>query len=344
VGNRLDSNQNGTSTFNDANQLEGDANFTYTYDNNGNLIQKTDTSTLESTVYEYDAENKLIRVASLDKAINYKYDGLGRRVEKEVTETAVTNVTQYIYDEDNILLEFDASNNITARYTHGPSIDEPLITERGGQSFFYHADGLGSITELTDTAGTVAQAYTYSSFGKIESQLDPTFVQPFTFTAREFGPETGLYFYRARYYDPSLGRFLHEDPIGFAGGGLNAFVYVDNNPTNWTDPLGLQARPTGPPPVPVPGATPDNGWKWNPDPRNSRGGSWGPQKPLPRQSQPSGTWDLEGHWDIDNGLGKRQRYNEQGRPISDHEAHRNRKPQNPQNYLDSLMGRSSPIT
>ena len=93
---------------------------------------------------EYDAENRLIRVASLDKTVNYKYDGLGRRVEKEVTETAVTNVTQYIYDNEDILLELDDSNNITARYTHGAGIDEPLITERGGQSFFYHADGLGS--------------------------------------------------------------------------------------------------------------------------------------------------------------------------------------------------------
>jgi len=93
VGNRVDSNQNGASNFNDANQLEDDASFTYQYDNNGNLIQKTDAS-LQSTVYEYDAENKLIRVASLDKTVNYKYDGVGWRIEKEVTETAVSNVTQ----------------------------------------------------------------------------------------------------------------------------------------------------------------------------------------------------------------------------------------------------------
>jgi len=193
--------------------------------------------TTQSTVYEYDAENRLIRVASLDKTVNYKYDGLGRRIEKEVTETAVTNVTQYIYDNEDILLELDGSNNITARYTHGPGIDEPLITERGGQSFFYHADGLGSITELTDTAGTIAQSYTYSSFGEIESQLDPVFVQPYTFTAREFDPETGLFHYRARAYDPSIGRFLQEDPIGFSG-GINFHTYVQNNPINLVDPNG----------------------------------------------------------------------------------------------------------
>lgn len=131
---------------------------------------------------------------------NYKHDGLGRRVEKEVTQTGVTKVTRFIYDNEDILLELDGNNNIIARYTHGPGIDEPLVMEKGGASFFYHADGLGSITEITNQSGTVVQAYTYSSFGKIESQLDPNFVQPYTFTAREFDSETGLYFYRARYY------------------------------------------------------------------------------------------------------------------------------------------------
>jgi len=240
VGNRIDSNQNGLSSFNDANQLEQDGNSTYSYDNNGNLIQKTDAS-LQSTVYEYDAENKLIRVASLDKTVNYMYDGLGRRIEKEVTETAVTNVTQYIYDNEDILLELDGSNNITARYTHGPGIDEPLIVEKSGASFFYHVDGLGSITEITNSSGSLIQQYTYSSFGNIESQLDPAFVQPYTFTAREFDPETGLDFYRARTYDFSTGRFLQQDPLGFAGGDLNLYSYVANNPINLTDPEGLVA-------------------------------------------------------------------------------------------------------
>ena len=149
-----------------------------------------------------------------------------------------TTVTRYIYDNEDILLELDGSNNITARYTHGPGIDEPLILEKSGQSFFYHADGLGSNTEITNSSGTVVQAYTYSSFGKIESQLDPNFVQPYAFTAREFDPETGMYFYRARYYDPAVGRFNQEDPIRFLG-GMNFYLYVGNNPVDAVDPWGL---------------------------------------------------------------------------------------------------------
>ena len=235
VGNRVDSNQNGTSTFNDGNQLEEDGNFTYQYDNNSNQIQKTNKSTSAFTLYEYDAENKLIRVVREDGSIvNYKYDGLGRRIEKEVDSV----VTQYIYDNEDILLELDGSNNIVARYTHGSGVDEPLVMEKSGQSFFYHADGLGSITELTDTAGVVVQSYVYSSFGKIESQLDPIFLQPYTFTSREFDPETALYHYRERTLDPVIGRFHQEDPLGFLG-DLNLYSYVTNDPVSFTDPYGL---------------------------------------------------------------------------------------------------------
>ena len=143
-----------------------------------------------------------------------------------------------VFDNEDILLELDGSNNITARYTHGPGIDEPLIMERGGQSFFYHTDALGSVTEITDFTGTIKQQYTYSSFGKIESQLDPNFVQPYTFTAREFDPETGLYHYRKRDLDPNTGRFQQTDPITFAA-GPNFYIYVDNNPLVVADPFGL---------------------------------------------------------------------------------------------------------
>jgi len=252
VGNRTNSNQNGASTFNSANQLTEDANFTYQYDNNGNVTRKTAKAGGAVTTYEYDAENKLVRVVSPSNTVNYRYDGSGRRVEKEVI-AGTTTVTRYVYGNEDILLELNGSNTITARYTHGPGIDEPLIVEKNSQSFYYHADGLGSITEMTNQAGAVAQRYTYSSFGKIESQLDPNFVQPYTFTSREFDGETGLYYYRARQYDTATGRFTQIDPVLSAGNTftlylfpslvdqparLHPFVYVGNNPTVFIDPNG----------------------------------------------------------------------------------------------------------
>jgi RHS repeat-associated protein len=168
------------------------------------------------TTYEYDAENKLVRVVSPTNTANYKYDGLARRVEKEVI-AGTTTVTKYVYDNEDILLELNGLNAIVARYTHGPGIDDPLIMEKNAQSFYYHADGLGNITELTNQSGSVIQRYTYSSFGKIESQLDANFLQPYTFTGREFDLETGLYFFRMRYVDPNVGRFLSQDKVNGNG-------------------------------------------------------------------------------------------------------------------------------
>lgn len=152
-------------------------------------------------------------------------------------------MTKYVYDRDDILLELDGANSITTRYTRGIGLDQPLITERGGQSFFYHSDTLGSITEITDTGGNVVKSYKYSSFGKIESETNPSLNQPYTFTAREFDQETGLLYYRSRYYDPTIGRFTQEDKIGFAG-GINFFVYTWNNPVKFIDPFGEAPAPS----------------------------------------------------------------------------------------------------
>jgi len=143
-------------------------------------------------------------------------------------------------------LESDEANTLIARYTHGAGIDEPLIMERDldasgvfetGEVSFYHADGLGSVAELTDSAGAMAQAYTYDSFGQIVDEVG-TLENPYTYTGREFDGETGLYFYRARFYDDQIGRFLSEDPIGFRGGDTNLYSYVFNNPTTLVDPSG----------------------------------------------------------------------------------------------------------
>ncbi len=176
----------------------------------------------------------------------YRYDGFDRRIEKDVNGT----VTRYLYDDLEILLEYDGTNLLLARYAHGPGIDSPVMVERDGngdgffdasERFFYHSDGLGSITELTDSTGAVARALVTDSYGRIVQDTGGV-ESPFAFTGREFDAESGLYFYRARYYDPATGRFLSKDPIGFLGGDINLYSYVGNNPINFTDPLGLAKR------------------------------------------------------------------------------------------------------
>ncbi len=101
-----------------------------------------------------------------------------------------------------------------------------------------YADRMGSITSVIDTtAGAVAAAYTYDSFGT-RTQHAGSLFQFYGYTGREEDPESGLLHYRARAYDPNAGQFLQRDPLGFAAGDLNLYAYVWNDPYNWSDPSG----------------------------------------------------------------------------------------------------------
>ena len=154
--------------------------------------------------------------------------------------------------------KYDEDNFFRAKYVHTENVDEPVRMERPEsphannafqrQEFYFHRDRLGNITEITDFEGTVVQSYIYDAFGSVTiydkdgSEITPSnsnyLETPYAFTGRELDPETGLYFYRARYYDPNLGRFISEDPVKFEG-GLNFYVYTENNPVNRIDPFGL---------------------------------------------------------------------------------------------------------
>jgi RHS repeat-associated protein len=124
-----------------------------------------------------------------------------------------------------------------ARYTQTTNIDEPLAESRSGTTSYHEADGLGSITSLTASNGSIGQSYTYDSFGN-QTNSSGSLRNYFRYTAREFDTETNLYFNRARYYDPSVGRFTSEDLVRFGGGDANFYSYVGQNPTNYADPTG----------------------------------------------------------------------------------------------------------
>jgi RHS repeat-associated protein len=109
---------------------------------------------------------------------------------------------------------------------------------RSGTTSFYNADGLGSITSLTNSSGTISATYTFDSFGN-QTGSTGSLTNSFRYTGRELDSETGLYFYRARHFDPSLGRFLNEDSNKEAVGGMNFYIYVRNDPTRYVDPGGM---------------------------------------------------------------------------------------------------------
>jgi RHS repeat-associated protein len=185
-----------------------------------------------ATVNENAGRSYLILVNSGD-ADSFKYDPFGRRIYK----SSSSGTSVYAYDGDNLIEETNASGGVVARYSQGLNIDEPLAMLRGGTTSYYQADGLGSLTSLSNTSGALANTYTYDSFGSLTASTG-SLTNSFRYTGREFDAETSLYYYRARYYDAASGRFTSEDPLGFYGGDTNLYRYVLNSPSNLQDPTG----------------------------------------------------------------------------------------------------------
>src|ERR1700676_3410037 len=147
--------------------------------------------------------NRLALFNLAPSTVTFKYDPFGRRIYK--SSSSATSV--YAYDGDHLIEETNSSGTAVARYSQGLNIDEPLAMLRSATTSYYEADGLGSVTSLSNSAGTLAQTYTFDSFGK-QTATSGSLTNPFQYTGREFDSETGIYYYRARYFDPSAGRFL----------------------------------------------------------------------------------------------------------------------------------------
>lgn len=202
-----------------------------TYDANGNTL--TDAS---GKSYTWDFENRIVQAVvpgTGGGTTTFKYDPFGRRIQK----SGPLGATNYLYDGNNSVEEVDSAGNVLARYTQGSHIDEPFAELRSGTISYYEDDGGDSVTSLTSSAGAVANSYAYDSFGKLTASSG-TLTNPFQFAGRDLDPETGVFYNRYRYYDPTVGRFISEDPSGFDG-GINFYPYVNNSPIGSVDPLGL---------------------------------------------------------------------------------------------------------
>jgi RHS repeat-associated protein len=205
------------------------------FDNNGNTATKVDST--GTTTYAWDFENRLTSVTlpGTGGTVSFKYDPFGRRIYK----SSSSGTSIFAYDGANLIEETSSSGAVVTRYSQTQNVDEPLAMLRSGVTSYYHADGLDSVTSLSNVAGALIQTYAYDSFGK-QINSSGSLISPFRYTAREVDAETGVYFYRNRYYDPAAGRFLSEDPIGFEAGD-NFYAYTRNSPLNATDPSGLQS-------------------------------------------------------------------------------------------------------
>jgi RHS repeat-associated protein len=229
VGNRTSSTMTGSSNYRFMNSPGAG---TYTYNKNGNPVSKTTASGVWQ--YEWDYENRLTKVTlPAGTSVSYKYDALGRRVQRT---TSTGEREDFTYDGSDVLLDKLGDGSVV-EYLNGPGIDNKIRQKSSSGTHYFVQDHLGSTSALTDVSGNVVERITYSAYGESTGSS----LTRYQYTGREHDSLTGLYYYRARWYDAQMGRFISEDPIEFAG-GMNWYAYVGNNPVNYADPYGLQDR------------------------------------------------------------------------------------------------------
>ena len=203
---------------------------TYTYDDNGNITG------IGSRDLIYNQNNRLIKVEEDSNILGeYIYNGRGQRILKEVDN--VTTVFHYDFN-GNIIGESDETGSFSKEYLYIGSGRLALVEVSSGEIFYFGNDKLGNPNILTDSTNTVVWEAVYEPFG--EAKINPNSIVQcnFRFEGQYFDNETGLHYNYFRYYDPNTGRYLRPDPIGLKG-GINLYGYVNNNPTNLSDPLGL---------------------------------------------------------------------------------------------------------
>jgi RHS repeat-associated protein len=220
------------------------------YDDNGSLLLLDENLGTEVS-FKYNHLDQMTERTDSSGTADYVYDALGRRIARTVSSVT----TRYLYFGDRVVEERDDSAVpgtfvTTATYVYGLYVDEVLQMERGANAYYYHTDDQFNVTALTDATGAVVERYDYGDFGEPEfynaggTAISGTaYGNPYLFTGRRWDPESELYYYRSRYYDPAIGQFTTRDPIGVWGDTLNTgngYAYVGNNPWTLVDPLGLE--------------------------------------------------------------------------------------------------------
>jgi RHS repeat-associated protein len=239
-------------TYGAANNLNQVANVpgraAMTWSDAGNL--KTDG---KGTTFTHDGRNRLKRAVKSDgTTLDFLYTVEGYRVESIRNTTGATPAglpaggtrTRFLLSGSEEVADLDANRNYIRYFVPGPAIDERVAQiEANGAVTYMHTDRQASVVAITDAAGNVVSRRGFGSYGETDgTQLVGTGSHPFGYTGRRWDPDLGIYYYRARWYDPDTGTFLQTDPIGSLD-YINLYAYVGLDPVNATDPTGLECKP-----------------------------------------------------------------------------------------------------
>lgn len=218
--------------YNEENQLTTVNGQNYSYDQDGNFV------TDGQSTYIYNELDQLIEVKNAIGSSIFKasYDEQGRRIQ---TQTA-DGITIYYYENDHVIYETDANNNITVEYTWD-EVGNPVTMTKDGQTYYYHLNGHGDVKYLTDQNGNVVASYQYDAWGNIISQFTSVISSsnPYRYAGYRYDTVTNLYYLMTRYYNADMGRFITADKFGGVvtdPNSLNLYTYVNNNPVNYIDP------------------------------------------------------------------------------------------------------------
>ncbi len=247
IGNRLGSHQfAGTATIGAANRLSAAGDFTYSYDLDGNVAERSSTSTGEVARFEYNHRNLLVLATVHPSApepaattLRFDYDYDNRLISREIDGVK----TWILYDRRMPIAEFaDGADDVNAVFFYSPDQTDDLhaVWREGVGERWFLKDHLGSIRGTLDETGNLISWVDYDSFGNLQG-TPPAQLEPTRFAGRYFYDELGLYENRFRFYDPWLGRFIQTDPIHINGRDFNLYAYAGNNPLSFTDPLGTSA-------------------------------------------------------------------------------------------------------
>jgi len=227
------------------NRLKQWANHEYKYDAWGNLIEKV-VGIVRWQTFTYDCENRLVKTETMantqvESTSSYQYDSLGRRVAKQSEIKGQTAHKRFLWQGLRMLRE--ESPGQSSLYLYEPDSYAPLarVDEKEGEVenkvYYFHTDQIGTPLEMTDAEGQIVWQAKYRAWGAVEKLVVNEVEQNLRFQGQYFDVETGLHYNTFRYYDPEIGRFITQDPIGLLG-GFNLYAYAPS-PTGWVDPYGL---------------------------------------------------------------------------------------------------------